>query len=66
MAYMETLTRLRRNVASEVDRVRRVNGGHADCTCDACAALVRLLEHLDADIREVRRDVEQIIVGGEF
>jgi shikimate 5-dehydrogenase len=56
MAYLAALTRLRKNVAVEVAAVRLVGTGPA-----AEAALVRLMEHLDADIREVRRDVELII-----
>jgi hypothetical protein len=58
MAYLATLTRLRQNVAVEVGRLR---GDCSEPSCGQCSALDRLLEHLDADIREVRRDVELII-----
>ncbi len=64
MAYLASLSRLQTNVRSEA--LRAQTAFMHERPNEGSAALVRLLEQLDADCREVRADVEQLIVGGEF
>lgn len=61
MAYLASLTRLRENVRQELSRLQLCEDAHA-----VYLASVRLLEHLDADLREVRADVDQLIEEGEW
>lgn len=64
MAYLASLSRLQSNVRKELDYLRRL----AACAtrCPMCEAFTRIEEHLDADAKEVRADVEQLIDGGQF
>jgi hypothetical protein len=59
MAYLESLRRLRANVASEVRRIEACSA--SDDPVGLRAAADRLMRDLDGDIRDVAADVEQLI-----
>lgn len=57
-AHLASLARLVQNVRAEVALMRGVPCGQP--SCQVCAAAERLLEHLAADEKEVRADVDAI------
>ena len=59
MAYVASLTRLREHVRSELERMARAFDGEDYVSFRS--ARCRLLEQLDADVREVRADVEALM-----
>lgn len=65
-AYVKSLNVLAENVRSELRQMEAVARCDTAETCPMCAAFRRMREQLDADVREVRADVEQIISEGQF
>lgn len=62
MAYLASLSRLQTNVRKELGYLRRL--AVCEGPCPMCEAFTRIEEHLAADVKEVRADVEQLIESG--
>lgn len=64
MARLESLLTLRENVYQNGKRLFECRDADMDHSANEAWRL--LLEDMDADLREVRADVEQLIETGEF